>query len=363
METASHAPDPKPNGSPDEIWMDRALEEAGKSFGLTSPNPPVGAVLVHAGKIIGTGYHHQAGRPHAEVEAVRDAETRGNGALLSDSTLYVTLEPCSTHGRTPPCTDLILEKRIPRVVVGATDPFPGHQGGGLWRLEANGVSVTTGVRDAECRHLIRFFTKRVTEGRPWVTAKSAITLNGCTTLPPGEDRWLSNETSRADVHRLRSRLDGILIGGQTLRADDPQLTVRGEWADYRPEQPWRIVVSRSGDLPDAAQVFTDAHQDRTLVFTTEDLGSVLRELAARGLNSVMLESGGHLFATALQQGLVDEVVLYVAPILAGGGQRLLDLPDFMTRLRDVETHRFGDDVRITGIIDQPTGIKPIISTP
>ena len=295
--------------------MRLALREAAKGDGLTSPNPAVGAVIVRNGRVVGRGYHRAAGQPHAEIEALRSLKRpeQARGA-----TIYVTLEPCSTHGRTPPCTDAILRAGLRRVVGGATDPNPRHAGGGLRLLEAAGIEVHAGVLADECNRLNRAFNKWIVTGQPWVIAKAALTLDGRLTRPPGEDRWLSGPRARAHAHRQRARVEAILIGAGTLRADNPRLTVRGVRGMERTRQPWRVVLTRGGELPTDAHLFTDEWRERTLVFRDQPLAEVLAELGRRQVTSVLIEGGGQVLGQAFDSGLVDEAQIYFTPWMAGG---------------------------------------------
>jgi diaminohydroxyphosphoribosylaminopyrimidine deaminase/5-amino-6-(5-phosphoribosylamino)uracil reductase len=208
----------------DEKFMRAALREARRGLGQTSPNPAVGAVIVRAGRIVARGHHRRAGLPHAEIEAL---QVLRQPQLARRATLYVTLEPCSTHGRTPPCVEAIVRHSFARVVIGAIDPNPAHAGRGVELLRAAGIDVVTGVLESECRELNVAFNKWIVTGLPFVIAKAALSLDGRLTRPPGEGQWLSNAASRADAHRLRASVDAILIGAGTLRADNPRLTVRG----------------------------------------------------------------------------------------------------------------------------------------
>ena len=295
--------------------MRLALREAERGVGRTSPNPAVGAVIVRGGRVLAWGYHHAAGQPHAEIEALhalrRPGQARG-------ATIYVTLEPCSTHGRTPPCTDAILRAGLARVVIGATDPNPRHAGSGVGLLESGGVEVRTGVLEEECRRLNRPFNRWIVTGRPWVIAKVALTLDGRLTRPPGEDRWLSGPAARAHAHRQRARVDAILVGAGTVRADNPRLTVREVPGADPTRQPWRVVLTRSGDLPAGAHLFTDEWRERTLVVRDQTLEAALGELGRRQVTSVLIEGGGQVLGQAFAAGLVDEVQFYFTPWLAGG---------------------------------------------
>jgi len=327
--------------------MEEAIGLARQGLGLTSPNPPVGAVLVRDGVIIGRGWHHKAGGPHAEVGAIANAREDAGDEAVRASDLYVTLEPCSTTGRTPPCVEAILEAGIRRVYVGSVDPNPLHAGAGLEVLRGAGVEVATGLREEETDELIRFFRSRVVRGRPWVIAKSAMTLDGRTTLSPGEGPWVSCPESRRDVQKWRRQCDAILVGGETFRHDNPRLTLRGEFADDR-EQPLRVVLSREGELPPGHHLFTDEHRDRTRVFQRVSIREALGRLAAEGVNAVLLESGGRLLEHALSERLVDEVLLYLAPRIGGGESRVIpgDLPG--ANLESMEVKKVGTDLRIRG---------------
>lgn len=340
----------------DEKWMKLAMKEAEKGVGLTSPNPAVGAVIVKEGKLLGKGWHRCAGQPHAEREAIADVCRKYLPEVMKGATIYVTLEPCSTHGRTPPCTQGILEAGIGRVVYGAEDPNPEHVGAAKTMLESAGVIVTVGVENDACLALIRGFTKVQQTGLPWVLVKSAISLDGKITRPSGEGQWLTCPASRELVQRLRFESDAIITGGNTLRKDNPALTLRSP--DLPPKnQPWRMVMTRgkAEDLLQDSQLFTDAYADRTLVQEGGDLRRGLKRLAELGCNSVMVEAGGTLMAAFLEAGLVDEVAIFYAPMLTGG-------PDFgfgelskNVALIDQKFCRIGDDVLLRAQVSKLEG--------
>lgn len=290
--------------------MAKAIAEARKGLGRTSPNPAVGAVIVRKGRIIARGYHRGAGLPHAEVEALKSARASVEGA-----TLYVTLEPCSTHGRTPPCVEAIVQAGLKRVVIGAIDPNPKHAGRGIGLLEKAGLEVAVGVHEEECRNLNREFNKWIVSRMPYVYAKAGMSLDGRISRPPAEPQWITSPASRAHAHQLRARVDAILIGAETLRRDNPKLTVRG-FPGAR--QPWRIVLTKSGRLPRGAHLFTDRFKEKTLVFQKKSLRAVLRELAKRGITSVLIEGGMRVLGQAFDYQLVDAVSFYVAPSILGG---------------------------------------------
>lgn len=330
----NHAPD-------DEAFMRLAIEEARKGAGRTSPNPAVGAVVVKDGRVLAKGHHRAAGCPHAEVEALRRTkEARG-------ATLYVTLEPCSTHGRTPPCTGAIMEAGIARVVVGAEDPNPKHAGRGLKLLQAQGIAVQGGVLEAPCRELNVAFNKWIVTGMPWVIAKAALTLDGRLTLPPGAGRWLSGPAARREAHALRASVDAILIGAGTLRADNPRLTVRGVRRAAR--QPWRVILAGNRELPQDAHVFADGHRERTLVYKGAALPEVLAELGKRQITSVLVEGGGATLGSAFDAAVVDEVRFYLTPFLGAGPVGAVAGAGLQpVRLHHVRYARVGPDVVLCG---------------
>jgi len=293
----------------DEKHMRAAIQAAEKCIGHTSPNPCVGALIVSKGKAIAAGWHRQAGLPHAEIEALKKAGS------AKGATLYVTLEPCSTHGRTPPCVDAIIAAGIKRVVIGAIDPNPAHAGRAVAILKKAGITVKTGILEEECRALNNAFNKWIVSKVPWVIAKAGMSLDGRISRQPGESQWITSPASRAHAQKLRARVDAILIGAETLRVDNPHLTVRGIRGA---RQPWRVVLTRSGKLPPDAHLFTDEHKDRTLVYKNKSLRAILRDLGKKQITSVLIEGGGDVIGQAFDQRLVDEVQFYIAPLLIGG---------------------------------------------
>ena len=292
----------------DEVFMRLAIREARKGLGKTHPNPAVGAVLVRNDQLISKGWHRAAGSAHAEIEALRKAPKPAG------CTLYVTLEPCSTHGRTPPCTQAIIEAGISRVVYGATDPNPSHAGRAKKILQKAGVEVSSGVLAEECSAINAAWNKWIATGLPFVTAKVGMSLDGRIASFPGR-RWITSEAARADAMKLRARCEAILVGAETVRIDNPSLTIRGV---AKATQPWRVVWSRSGILPPDSTILTDEFRERTLVFTGKTLKSILRDLAQRGVQHVLIEGGGHTHGEAFKRGLVDRIVFYIAPVLLGG---------------------------------------------
>jgi diaminohydroxyphosphoribosylaminopyrimidine deaminase/5-amino-6-(5-phosphoribosylamino)uracil reductase len=314
--------------------MRRALTLARKGVGKTSPNPAVGAVIVRDGVIVGEGWHRRAGTPHAEIHALAKAGDKARGADV-----YVTLEPCSHFGKTPPCADALLAAGVARVFVGMIDPNPLVSGQGVERLRGAGVTVATGLLTEECRRLNEGFIKHVTTGRPLVVLKTALTLDGKTATASGDSRWVTSPRSRKLVHRLRSELDGVMVGVGTLLADDPELTVRL----VKGRSPLRIVVDSGLRTPPRAHLLTTGESD-VLVATvctdgariaalTEagaevlicrerngrvDLADLLARLGARGVQSILLEGGETLAGELLRSGLIDKFLFFLAPKLVGG---------------------------------------------
>jgi diaminohydroxyphosphoribosylaminopyrimidine deaminase/5-amino-6-(5-phosphoribosylamino)uracil reductase len=328
-------------------FLRRALELAQRGSGLTLPNPRVGAVLVRGGKVIGEGFHQRAGGPHAEVHAVADAKRLGHS--VAGATLYVTLEPCSTHGRTPPCTELILREKIARVVFAATDPNPAHAGAAARLLRAAGVKVFSGLLADEATALNRDFNWWIVRRRPWVVAKIALSLDGRIATPPRNDRWLTSPAARTVAHELSWESDAILIGAETARQDNPRLTVRLPGRKGK-VQPWRIVVTRSGKLPQQLHLFSDRHRDRTLVFRNQPLEEIVAVLGAWDVSHLLIEGGGEMITQALRTGLVNEVAFFIAPSVMGTLPRALKKLDGSLRLREVSYQRVGPDILCRGLI-------------
>ncbi|MEW6562608.1 MAG: bifunctional diaminohydroxyphosphoribosylaminopyrimidine deaminase/5-amino-6-(5-phosphoribosylamino)uracil reductase RibD [Pseudomonadota bacterium] len=322
-------------------WMARALQLAERGLYSTSPNPRVGCVLVKDDEIVGEGWHVLAGEPHAEVYALREAGEAARGA-----TAYVTLEPCSHFGRTPPCADALIEAGVARVVVAMQDPNPLVSGRGLARLAAAGIAVESGLMESAARELNVGFATRMTSGLPWVRSKIAASLDGRTALKNGVSQWITGPEARRDVQHWRARSCVVLTGIDTVLADDPRLNVRDlETA----RQPWRAVADSALRLPPKALLLSGG---RVLVYTANDdadkraaleqrgatvvylpgadgrvdLAAMLRDLAQRGMNEVLIEAGATLNGALLRAGLIDELVLYLAPQLLGNAARgLADL--------------------------------------
>ncbi|HEX2746603.1 MAG TPA: bifunctional diaminohydroxyphosphoribosylaminopyrimidine deaminase/5-amino-6-(5-phosphoribosylamino)uracil reductase RibD [Verrucomicrobiales bacterium] len=335
--------------SGDAHWMRLALAEARRGTGLTSPNPCVGAVIVKDGRLLGSGWHRKAGGPHAEVEALRNAEEAQGLNALAGATAYVTLEPCSTHGRTPPCVEALIAAGIRRVVWGADDPNPKHAGQARGILSAEEIEVASGVLEEECREVIAPFAKLITTGLPWVIAKAGMSLDGRITRPEGEGQWITSEVSRADAMGLRVQCDAILVGAETLRRDNPSLTLRGPDIPAEKEQPWRVILTHSGNLPPDSKVFTDEHSHRTLAMRSKPLPEVLQDLAARGVMCVLIEGGGRLLASAFSGRLVDEAVFYTAPVISGTGRPVVEADCFeegSVTMQFTSVQRIGPDVKL-----------------
>lgn len=357
-----------------EQFMQRAVDLARRGEGRTAPNPPVGAVLVREGDVVGEGFHPAAGQPHAEIFALDAA-----GSLARGADLYVTLEPCCHHGRTGPCSEALIKAGVRRVFYGILDPNPQVAGRGVERLRSAGIDVAAGPLAAECRRLIAPFAKHLATGRPYVILKAAMTLDGQTATSTGESQWISCEQSRQLVHRLRNRVDGVLAGAGTVLADDPQLTVR---LDEGGRNPARIVLDGSLRTAPTARVYSaDAAGRRYLVtdraipqealigYTARgveivpvprqdghlDLGAALTMLGACNLQCLMVEGGGSLSGALLRAGLVDRLMLFVAPLLLGGsdgwpvfaGPGVTRLADAL-RLTDLQISQVGTDVLIEG---------------
>ena len=315
----------------DSRMMLRCVELARTALGRTSPNPLVGAVVVQDGKIVGEGFHPRAGEPHAEVFALRAAGERARG-----STIYVSLEPCNHHGRTPPCSEGLINAGVSKVVVGMVDPNPLVAGGGIARLRAAGIEVVVGVEEAACQRLNEGFAYRILYKRPLGIFKYAMTLDGKIATTGGHSAWVTNQDARTEVHRLRAACDAVIVGGNTVRQDNPYLTSH----QVEVHNPLRVVMSRSLNLPEQARLW-DTHVAPTLVLT--EVGSsqpfqkmlrskgvevvefssltpeaVMSHLYERGFCSVLWECGGILAASAIAQGAVQKIMAFIAPKIIGG---------------------------------------------
>jgi len=322
----------------DEMFMKRAIALARKGERFVSPNPMVGAVIVKEGRIIGEGWHRKFGGPHAEVDAIGRASESVEGA-----TLYVSLEPCCHHGKTPPCVETLLAHRLRRVVIGSIDPNPRVHGRGAEALRRGGIEVVVGVLAEECRRLNARFFKFMETGLPFVTLKFAQTLDGRIATATGDARWISGAESRRFAHHLRAVHDAVLVGAGTVAADDPELTVRS----VRGRNPLRVVADSGLRLPLQAKVFQDQHRAKTLVAATcgrepaketqlakmgvevlpvaangqgrVDLGDLFRQLGSRNVSSVLVEGGSWTITSVLRERLADRIVIIVAPKILGKG--------------------------------------------
>jgi diaminohydroxyphosphoribosylaminopyrimidine deaminase/5-amino-6-(5-phosphoribosylamino)uracil reductase len=325
-----------------EQWMRRALELAGKAAGRTSPNPMVGAVIVKNGRVIAEGYHKKAGRPHGEIEALRKAGKRARGAQM-----FVNLEPCCHKGRTPPCTDAIIESGIKEVFVGLRDPNPLVAGKGIRQLKRAGITVHSGLLKVECQRLNEVFVKYVQTGTPFVTLKSALSLDGKIATSTGESQWITGPEARERVHRMRDQVDAILVGAGTVLKDNPRLTTRLKKG--KGHNPARVILDARAEIPLKARVFHHANRDRVVYITTNkasavrvnrlkdrgievqmisersnriSLNKLIKILGSMEIDSVLLEGGGGINASALKEGIVDKVVLFLAPLIIGGESAL-----------------------------------------
>jgi diaminohydroxyphosphoribosylaminopyrimidine deaminase / 5-amino-6-(5-phosphoribosylamino)uracil reductase len=338
----------------DALWMRRAMEEAQKGIGRTSPNPPVGAVIVKDGIELGAGWHQGAGLPHAEREAIAAAKEAHGAEALRDASIYITLEPCSTHGRTPPCTRGLIDAGVARVIYAAEDPNVAHAGRADEILRAVGIAVTRGVLENEATRLIRPFAKVQRCGLPWVILKTAMTLDGRVTRPPGEGMWLTSDQARAEVQRLRAEVEAVMTSGETVRKDLPRLDLRDpELAKGRP-QPWRVILTNhAASLPREAPLFTDANRERTWIEEQRAPEDVLRCLVLeRQVSAVLVECGGRLAATLLEAGLVDEWVAFLAPLIGGGGVPATagnGFPESL-RLKEPQFRQLGPDVMLRALV-------------
>jgi diaminohydroxyphosphoribosylaminopyrimidine deaminase / 5-amino-6-(5-phosphoribosylamino)uracil reductase len=352
----------------DHTCMARALQLAERGLYTTTPNPRVGCVIVKDGEIVGEGWHIRTGEPHAEIHALMEAGDSAKGA-----TVYVTLEPCSHHGRTPPCADALTEAGVSRVVAAMTDPNPQVSGNGLARLSAAGIHGEHGLMEDEARKLNEGFIKRMVYGHPFLRIKTASSLDGKTALSSGESKWITGDAARHDVHRLRARSCAILTGVGTVIADDPLLNVRGVDTTRQPLKvivdsglrtppgakilgEWKTLIVCS--QPDARQVAALEAQGAEILCLPQpdgkvDLNALLSRLAQKGINEMMTEAGNSLNGALLAAGLVDEWVQYVAPVLLGDSARgLFKLPEPASMERRMhwqlmDSRQVGNDLRLT----------------
>lgn len=362
--------------------MQRALNLATRGRGYVSPNPLVGCVIVSSeGNIIGEGYHQRFGKAHAEVNAFRSVRDR---TLLEGATVYVTLEPCSHHGKTPPCADMLAELPLWRVVVAMKDPNPDVNGRGLEKLRSSGIKVESGLLEEEARELNHFYLHYSRFRRPWVTLKIAQTADGYVAAPNGESRWITGHEAREQVHVWRSRYDAVLVGRNTAEQDNPTLTVR----HVEGRQPLRVVIDGPYSLPSNLNLFSDPYEEKTIVITHNreradevadpmlklmqsnyfrgrvlvvdqydghtNLKSAIEALGGEGITSLLVEGGQDLSTALLRADLVDQLELFISPKLLGGGQRSLlglgiNRMEEIRTFREVEWTRIGQDMLLTAI--------------
>ncbi|MGC8828910.1 MAG: bifunctional diaminohydroxyphosphoribosylaminopyrimidine deaminase/5-amino-6-(5-phosphoribosylamino)uracil reductase RibD [Verrucomicrobiia bacterium] len=370
--------------TPDEELMRLAIRLAKRAEGMTSPNPIVGAVLYKNGIIIGKGYHKRAGLPHAEIEAINNA--RKNGFSPEGSTLYVTLEPCSTYGRTPPCVDAIVKEKIREVVVGATDPNPKHSGRAFKMLESAGIIVKSGILKAECENLNEAFNHWIINKTPFVILKAAMTLDGKIATITGDSKWITNPISRKFGMQLRKRADAILVGVNTILADDPQLTYRNSNTIETRRTPRRIVLDSRARTPLTAKVVSDKFAKLTTIFVTEnapqekiealqklcnvaiapqingqiDLNYVVRKLGEENVLSLLVEGGGDAHASFLKSKLAHRVIFFYAPKIICGrsapravsGKGFSSFDEIPT-LHSIKWRKCGSDLLLSALIKYP----------
>jgi diaminohydroxyphosphoribosylaminopyrimidine deaminase / 5-amino-6-(5-phosphoribosylamino)uracil reductase len=367
----------------DPAWMRRALALARRARGDVGHYPMVGAVVVKQGRVIGEGYFHRPGQPHAEVHALNKAGAKARGADL-----ILNLEPCSHFGTTPPCADAVIAAGVRRVVAGMTDPNPLVAGRGFKKLTAAGIEVVRGVLEHECRELNRVFIKYITTRRPYVFIKAALTLDGNLATASGDAKWISSEPSRRIVHQLRDEVQAVMVGAQTVRADNPELTARlaGKGRHPRP-----VIVTTDLDVPANAKVIQTPAAGGALLFCTRrasaervnilrklgaevvvvkadraghaDLAEVMRELGERKIASVLIEGGARLINSALRAGIGDELIFFYAPkLLAGDGARIAAgagparIADCLP-VTNLQCRKVGQDVMITGRLSPPASGK------
>ena len=358
----------------DNYYMRMAIRLAGKGIGKTNPNPMVGAVIVKDGKIIGRGYHKKCGDCHAEINAINNVK-----GSIRGSTFYITLEPCSHYGRTPPCVDTLIKKKLERVVVGTPDPNPEVNGKGIKILRSKGIKVDVGILDTECRQLNEHYFKFIKSGIPYVSVKYAQTLDGRIATKTGDSQWISSEASRKYVHFLRSTNDGIMVGAGTVIADNPQLTVR----HVKGKNPLRIIIDSNLRIPIKSSVLTDDNPHQTIIATTSNaparkitaikklgaevlvvkkerngkvsFSSLLKELGKREIMSVLVEGGSGMITALLKVNLVDKMIIPISPRILGKGLEAIgDLN--INKIKDAikfssfKTMKKGDDIIFEGTI-------------
>ena len=364
------------NSEKHAFFMNKALTLAKRASRKVSPNPRVGAVLVKDGNIIGQGYHRYSGGPHAEIYAIKAA---GNSS--KDSTLYVTLEPCSSHGKTPPCTEAIIQAGIKKVFIGATDPNPSHNGIAVNILKKHNIDVETGIFQDKCEELIEDFRKFVIHKTPYVVAKAAVSIDGKISTFTGESKWITSPSSRKEVQAIRSNVDAILVGSNTIKKDNPSLTVRIPKGKHY--QPWRIVLDPELSIPHNCNIVTDSNKNRTVLFVDShkrdekkiksflDNGikiielpiknggfspvDILRSLADLSIVSLLVEGGGETIGNFFDHKLIDKLYIFIAPKIIGGksapgpfhGKGIERINEAVC-LDKIKWRKFGNDMMFSG---------------
>jgi len=363
-----------------ESYMKKALKLAGKARGRTSPNPMVGALVIKDDEIVGKGFHPEAGKPHAEIYALQEA-----GEQARQATMYVTLEPCNHHGRTPPCTEAIIEAGISRIFVGMEDPNPKVAGKGIARLRDAGLDVIVGILEEYCRQLNEAYIKYITTNTPFVTLKIAASMDGRIATHAGHSHWITNEKSRCYVHRLRDENDAILIGIGTLLQDNPKLTTRLPRKKGR--NPYRIIVDSRLRTPLHANIFGEDAKEKLILVTgckdhneiklyrertfrilqipTDELGQLdlqilMEKLAKLEIMSVLIEGGSEISGSSVDAGIIDKICFFYAPLLIGGrgatgmmgGQGINFIPEAQ-RVKNLKIKYFGTDICVEGYLQSP----------
>lgn len=311
----------------DEKIMLGCIALAKRGAGYVSPNPLVGCIIINNDEIIGEGYHEKYGGPHAEANAITDAKKKG--CSIEGAKLYVNLEPCSHTGKRPPCADLIIKEKIAEVFIGMQDPYKEVNGEGIKRLQANGIKVTVGILEKECKELNKFFIKYVTEHRPYVTLKIAQSIDGVIALSNNKSKYITNKESRKYVHQMRSEYDAVLIGKNTAKCDNPDLNVR----EVEGRNPYRIVIDKNLKLSKDLKIFSDENKERTYIISNVKDSSrnvlhvknkitvkkILKKLYEQKINSVIVEGGANLFSQFIEEDLFDDVYFFIAPKILGNG--------------------------------------------
>ncbi|MCX7877854.1 MAG: bifunctional diaminohydroxyphosphoribosylaminopyrimidine deaminase/5-amino-6-(5-phosphoribosylamino)uracil reductase RibD [Ignavibacteria bacterium] len=344
----------------------KTIELAIKGAGYVSPNPMVGCVIVKNGKIIGEGYHRKFGGSHAEVNAVKDAIRKGYN--LKGASMYVTLEPCCHHGKTPPCTDMIISSGIKEVIIGSEDPNSLVSGKGIKILKEKGIKVKSGVLQDLCQHLNRFFFKYIRTGLPYVIIKIAQTLDGKIADEKGNSKWISSYESRKFVHLIRSKIDAVLIGSNTLNKDNPSLTVR----HVKGRNPFRIIISRNLSLDIRKKIFSDKYRYKTIILTSSDsiaekskytkkgikiitcktkkklidLEDAMRKVKELGIASLMVEGGSFTASEFIRNKLYDEIMIFQSPRIMGNGLNSFTVKASLENFKEISCHNFGKDILI-----------------